>query len=145
MQTPAAVYQQVPTEVSDAAAGGRVSRQHAGAAHRSQGKMQWKKHEVFVSQVLWGERVGLLPIDDRCYKVYFAQIPLALFDSDHGYCCLYPPGKATLLTLQGKEMLPLPLHPIPSTQRSGKCQVCARSKLSGMCPSGQFTKMQNRT
>jgi hypothetical protein len=36
---------------------------------------------VFLSEVLWGERVGLLPEDDRWYTVYFAQHPIALFDS----------------------------------------------------------------
>jgi hypothetical protein len=36
---------------------------------------------VFLSEVLWGERVGLLPIDERWYTVYFAELPLARFDS----------------------------------------------------------------
>src|SRR5882724_874023 len=40
-----------------------------------------KRHDVFLSEVLWGERVGLLPIDERWYTVYFAQLPLARFDS----------------------------------------------------------------
>jgi len=36
------------------------------------------KDLAFVSQ---GERVGLLPEDDRWFTVYFAQQPIALFDS----------------------------------------------------------------
>lgn len=48
----------------------------------SHGHFRWKKrHDVFLSEVLWGERVGLLPIDDRWYRVYFAHLPLASFDS----------------------------------------------------------------
>jgi len=39
------------------------------------------RHEVFVSEVLWGERVGLLPSDERWYTLYFANIPLGRFDS----------------------------------------------------------------
>jgi hypothetical protein len=31
--------------------------------------------------VLWGENVGLLPDDDRWLTIYFAQLPLARFDS----------------------------------------------------------------
>ncbi len=32
---------------------------------------------------MWGERVGLLPLnqDERWYTVYFAEVPLARFDS----------------------------------------------------------------
>src|SRR5258708_1655471 len=35
---------------------------------------------------------------------------------------------------QRKGKFPLPLHSIPSTHWTRKCQVCARSKLSGMPP-----------
>src|SRR5216683_37069 len=48
---------------------------------RRQGHFRWKQEEVFLSEVLWGERVGLLPEDDRWFTVYFAQQPIALFDS----------------------------------------------------------------
>src|SRR4029077_16776459 len=39
--------------------------------------------------------------------------------------------------MQGKGKHTLPLHPIPSTQRSKKCQECARSKMSGILPAVQ--------
>jgi transposase InsO family protein len=49
---------------------------------RSKGHFRWKKrHDVFLSEVLWGERIGLLPIDERWFTVYFAHVPLARFDS----------------------------------------------------------------
>ena len=48
------------------------------------GQMRWKKQEVFVSEVLWGERIGLLPIDDRRYRLYLAQVPIGIFDSERG-------------------------------------------------------------
>ncbi len=35
----------------------------------------------FLSEVLEGERVALWPIDERYYRVYFADFPLARFDS----------------------------------------------------------------
>ena len=34
-----------------------------------------------MSEVLWGEQVGLLQEDDRWFTVYFAQHPVALFGS----------------------------------------------------------------
>jgi putative transposase len=48
---------------------------------RHQGIFRWKKHDVFLSEVLWGERVGLLPEDDRWFTIYFANVPIAQFDS----------------------------------------------------------------
>ncbi len=45
------------------------------------GQFSWKHHDVFVSETLIGERIGLEPIDDRWYTIYFAQFPLGRFDS----------------------------------------------------------------
>ena len=45
------------------------------------GQFWWNAERVFLSEVLWGERIGLLPIDDRYYRVYFAAFPVAWFDS----------------------------------------------------------------
>jgi len=47
---------------------------------KSHGHFRWKKHDVFLSEVLWGERVGLLPVDDESFTIYFAHMPLARFD-----------------------------------------------------------------
>jgi hypothetical protein len=44
--------------------------------------VRWQQHDVFLSEVLWGEQVGLLPVDDRWFTIYFAQLPLARFDSE---------------------------------------------------------------
>lgn len=48
---------------------------------RERGTFTWKHENVFLSKTLSGERIGLLPIDDRYYRVYFAAFPLARFDS----------------------------------------------------------------
>jgi len=45
------------------------------------GQFSWKHHDVFVSETLRGERIGLEPIDDRWYTIYFAAFPLGRFDS----------------------------------------------------------------
>ena len=49
------------------------------------GHISWKHVSVFLSEVLAGERVGLLPIDERHYEVYFVSTLLARFDS-HRLC-----------------------------------------------------------
>ena len=46
---------------------------------KSHGHFRWKKHDIFLSEVLWGEPIGLLPVDDGIYAVYFAHMPLGLF------------------------------------------------------------------
>jgi putative transposase len=33
---------------------------------RHKGEFSWKNHDVFVSEVLSGERIGLLPVDEHC-------------------------------------------------------------------------------
>lgn len=45
------------------------------------GQFSWKHHDVFISETLMGERIGLEPIDDRWYTIFFAQFPLGRFDS----------------------------------------------------------------
>lgn len=45
------------------------------------GQFSWKHHDVFVSETLRGERIGLEPLDDRWYTIYFAAFPLGRFDS----------------------------------------------------------------
>jgi transposase InsO family protein len=81
MRTPAEVYQ--PSARSFPA---RVPEPEYPATMlvrsvRPQGNFRWKKHDVFLSEVLWGENVGLLPEDDRWFTIYFAELPLARFDS----------------------------------------------------------------
>jgi hypothetical protein len=48
---------------------------------------------VPLGEVLWGERVGRLPIDERWYTGYFAELPLARFDSWHRRVLPLPTAK----------------------------------------------------
>lgn len=81
MQTPASVYQpserEYPRQVPEPEYGDEMKV----LTVKSQGCFRWKQRDVFLSEVLWGERVGLLPVDDRWYTIYFARVPLARFDS----------------------------------------------------------------
>jgi len=49
-------------------------------AVRGAGQMKWRGQNVRISQALAGQRVGLEPVDDGLWRVYFAHVPLGLFD-----------------------------------------------------------------
>jgi hypothetical protein len=48
---------------------------------RACGRFGWKGQDVFLSESLRNEPIGLEAIDDRCWLVYFAAFPIARFDS----------------------------------------------------------------
>lgn len=48
---------------------------------RPQGHFRGNKFHVFLSEVLWGERVGLLARTTVGFTILFAQLPLAGFDN----------------------------------------------------------------
>ena len=81
MRTPAEVYEpsvrKFPEQVPEPEYPGYMLVRSV----RRKGHFRWKKDDVFLSEVLWGERIGLLQEDDRWFTVYFAQYPIALFDS----------------------------------------------------------------
>ena len=148
MQTPASVY-----EPSERAYPAKVREPEYPSpmlvrSVQSHGHFRWnKRHDVFLSEVLWGERVGLLPIDERWYTVYFAELPLARFDSWQRRIVPLPPEKnpkgekvgeraGFYIAAAGEEEVSLPLHPIPSPgcKERKKCQGCPRSKMSGISP-----------
>jgi transposase InsO family protein len=45
------------------------------------GRFGWKGHEVFISETLRSEPIGLQPIEEDVWLVHFATVPIALFDS----------------------------------------------------------------
>lgn len=81
MRTPSALYLPSPRAYP-----ARLPAPEYGSAMRvrnvqKHGEFVWKHQHVFLSEVLWGERIGLLPVDDRFFTVYFATFPIARFDS----------------------------------------------------------------
>jgi len=94
MQTPSSCYAPSPWPYP-----ARVAEPEYGSAMRvrrvdSSGKFSWKHENVFLSDVLRGEAVGLLPVDDRYYRVYFARFPVARFDSYRRRVERLPAGEA---------------------------------------------------
>jgi hypothetical protein len=47
---------------------------------KSQGDISWRGRHVYLSETLAGEIVGLKPVTDRYYDIYFGPIRLAQLD-----------------------------------------------------------------
>jgi putative transposase len=54
------------------------------------GRLRWTNQRIFVSKVLGGEYVGLQPVDDALYEVYFGGLLLGWFDEVESYFALDP-------------------------------------------------------
>src|SRR5208283_3350700 len=130
MQTPASVYQPSARPYPERLPEIEYPDTMLVRTIKSHGHFRWKKHDVFLSEVLWGEPVGLLPERDGTYTVHFAHVPLARFNPTD--CKLAPLNRSG----QGRQ------------KRSGVGQACPtpenqkqnlpdKEKLSGMCPAVQ--------
>jgi transposase InsO family protein len=82
MRTPAEVYQPSPRKFPACVPEPHYPPTMLVRTVRHHGHFRWKKHDVFLTEVLWGESIGLLPQDDRWFTIYFAHVPLARFDSE---------------------------------------------------------------
>ena len=81
MQTPASLYVPSPRAYPSRLPQVQYPDTMQVRMVKSHGHFRWKMHDVFLSEVLWGEPIGLLPVNDRHFTVYFAHLPLARFDS----------------------------------------------------------------
>ena len=81
MRTPASAYRNSPRPFPE-----RLPPSEYGTAMKVRRVMQhgqffWNYNGVFLGKVLAGERIGLLPIDDRYLRIYLAWYPVARFDT----------------------------------------------------------------
>lgn len=126
MQTPASCYTLSPRPFP-----ARMQEPEYGSTLRvrrvqKHGAFSWKHQDVFLSEVLWGERVGLLPEDDRYFTVYFAQFPIGCFDSRR--LVVLPLPRQQNFNVEGAgegESSPSPATPSPTQ---------ANQKVSTMSP-----------
>jgi putative transposase len=126
MQTPSAVYtpswRAYPTRVPEPEYGSAIQVRRVGL----RGNFSWKHECVFLTETLIGESIGLLPIDDRFYTVYFAAFPIARFDSRR-LLIVRRPNVADFSEVGAGEgddsPSPAP-HPLNQPE----------AKVSGMCP-----------
>jgi transposase InsO family protein len=127
MQTPAIVYEPSPRLYPQRLPEIEYPDTMEVRTIKSHGHFRWKKKDVFLSEVLWGEPIGLLPFDNDRFIVYFANLTLAQFDA-----------KACKLS-------PLPDRSWAKHAFSGSGQACPdpesknknlpdKEKLSGMSP-----------
>jgi transposase InsO family protein len=126
METPATVYEASPRRYPTVLPEVEYPETMLVRSVNHKGEFSWKKQHVFVSEVLWGERIGFLPVDDHRYTVYFARFPIARFDTRHAYLTSLPKQGLTTKTDAGKgEVSPSPApHPLNLKEE----------KVSGMCP-----------
>jgi transposase InsO family protein len=80
MRTPASLYTGSPRPYP-----ARVPEPEYGTAMKVRsvfrhGQFFWNHHYVFLTKALAGERIGLLPVDDRYLRIYLAWCPVARFD-----------------------------------------------------------------
>src|SRR6267154_640949 len=128
MRTPAEMYQSSMREFPRRLPEVEYPATMVVRSVRHQGIFRWKKQDVFLSEVLWGESVGLLPEDERWFTIYFAQIPLARFDSQNLLVRPLPQPAASEKVGAGEgECSPSPApHPLSGCRED--------EKLSGMRP-----------
>ena len=127
MQTPASVYEPSPRAYPARVPEPEYPSSMLVRSVKYQGVFRWKKHDVFLTQVLWGECIGLLPRDERWFTIYFAHWPLAEFDSAQLRIVPRPNGIGFAMDGTGEEdgsPSPAP-HPLAGAEKE---------KLSGMCP-----------
>jgi putative transposase len=126
METPSAVYAR-----SSRAYPARVPEPEYGSAFQvrrvqEKGEFKWKGERVFLSETLPKETIGLLPIDERFYTVYFAAFPIARFDSYKGAIVRLPQQDQ----FSGDGAREGETSPSPAPFPLQKPQ----EKVSGMCP-----------
>ena len=130
MCTPASLYQPSPRRFPERLPEVEYPESMLVRSVHSHGHFRWKKYDVFLSEVLWGERIGLLAEDDRWFTIYFAEVPLARFDSQKLLLKPLPKPADTLRRGAGEgesegKTSPSPA-PHPLTEEN--------QKVSGMCP-----------
>jgi len=139
MRTPAAVYavsprpfpERVPEPEYDS--GMVVRRVYV------HGNFSWHHHDVFLSETLAGERVGLEPVDERYWCVYFATFPIAVFDSHELVTLALPSGEDELGgwksgNPQGEDSQ---IPTAPATNQNSEAANRSQNpsaKVSPMCP-----------
>jgi len=127
MQTPASVYEPSPRPYPERLPEVEYPSTMQVRTIQSHGHFRWKKKDIFLTEVLQGEPIGLLPIGDRLFNIYFADTPLAGFDAARGKLVrLSNPGWPKSSSLVSG-------HACPDTNDTNK-NLPDKGNVSGMCP-----------
>jgi transposase InsO family protein len=133
MQTPASVYEPSPRSYPEQLPEIEYPDTMLVRTVRSQGQFRWKKHDVFLSEVLRGEKIGLLPFDEGCYTVYFSHMPVALFEERTRKTYRLPSGKGAQ-TRRSVSGAAAPETEKQEQEQKQQQELPDKEKLSGMCP-----------
>jgi transposase InsO family protein len=81
MRTPSSVYEPSPRPFPNKIP--EVEYPNGMEVHtvKTHGHFRWKKKDIFLTEVLWGEPIGLMPLGDGLFNIYFADRPLVGFHS----------------------------------------------------------------
>ena len=113
MQTPASIYQASPRPYPEREPEMEYPDSMQVRTIQSHGFFNWKRKQVFLTEVLWGESIGLLPLGDNLFNIYFGHRPLVGFDARRG----------KLVSLNN-----------PNWPKGKNKNLPNKEKLSGMCP-----------
>lgn len=129
MRTPAELYESSPRNFPE-----RVPELHYPSSMgvrrvKHRGHFRWQQSDVFLTEVLWGEPVGLLPIDDRYFTIYFGPRAIARFDSHElRMLRIKVKSKNSYKEERNQDSSSTPAYgPTPQDQQAGQ-------KVSGMRP-----------
>jgi len=127
MLTPASVYEPSPRAYPARVPEVEYPDSMQVRTVKTHGHFRWKKKDIFLTEVLWGEPIGLLPIGKGLFNIYFAHLPLVGLDGQR--------GKLVPLTNAGwPKSTPLVSgHACPDTNDKNK-KLPEKEKVSGMCP-----------
>lgn len=59
---------------------------------RSNGEIKWEGTAIFLSEVLIGAKVGLLPVGERIWSIYFGSVRLGYLDAENRRAVNYKPA-----------------------------------------------------
>ena len=82
MQTPASVYNPIIRHLPDGLAEIRYDERHIVRPVRKNGTIRWKSRELFITEVLRRERIGLLPAGNGAFHVYFGEMYLGTLEGE---------------------------------------------------------------
>lgn len=125
METPASVYEPSPREYPRHVPEPEYPDAMRVVTVKSHGHFRWKRRDVFLSEVLWGERIGLEEIDDGIFTVYFAHLPLAQFEEKTGKLVGVKRPASSAPSRSGQAC--------PEHESKNK-NLPDKEKVSGMCP-----------
>lgn len=125
METPASVYEPSPREYPRHLPEPEYPEAMRVLTVKSHGHFRWKKTDIFLTEVLWGERIGMDEIDDGIFIVYFAHLPLAQFEEKT--------GKLVAVKRATTSAPCCSRQPCPEHEGKNK-NLPDKEKLSEMCP-----------